>query len=309
LHVLLLFVDGFGIGPAYATANPYVTAQTPTLDAWLSGKRMTLPPRRLDNAAVCVVPTDACLGVDGLPQSATGQTALLTGLNAPAAVGRHVNGFPTLQLRQMLDDANIMLRLRREGFRVALANAYSPEYFTLIETGKRRHAAIALAAIAAGVPFRSLEDLRAGHAVYQDVTSGLLLARGQAVPALTPETAGEYLARITRKNDFTLFEYFQTDLAGHSGNLPRAVELMETLDRFFGATAAHLTEDCLLVIASDHGNVEDMSVRTHTRNPVPTILYGAGREEAAGKISDLTDIAPALLALLRRHRPTDQSGN
>lgn len=305
MHILLLFVDGFGIGPAYATANPYVTARTPTLDAWLGGKNLVQPPRRLDNPPVSVVPTDACLGVAGLPQSATGQTALLTGLNAPAAMGRHINGFPTPALRKMLADANIMLRLRREGFRVALANAYSPEYFKLIEIGKRKHAAIALAALAAGVPFLSLADLRAGRAVYQDVTSRLLIARGHDVPELSPEQAGEYLARIVHANDFTLFEYFQTDLAGHSGDFARAVELIETLDRFFGATAASLAEDCLLVIASDHGNIEDMSIRTHTQNPVPSIMYGADRGEVAGKIGDLTDVAPALLAYMRRRRRFD----
>jgi len=305
LSILLLFVDGFGIGPAYATTNPYITARTPTLDAWLGGKKLIQPPRRLDAPAVTVVSTDACLGVAGLPQSATGQTTLLTGLNAPAAAGRHVNGYPTAVLRKMLSEANIMLRLRRENYRVALANAYSPEYFTLIEAGKRKHAAIAFAALAADVPFLSLDDLRAGRAVYQDVTSQLLIDRGHDLPGLTPELAGEYLARIAQANDFTLFEYFQTDLVGHSGDFARAVGLVETLDRFFGSVAAHLPADCLFVIASDHGNVEDMSVRTHTLNPVPTLLYGAGREEIADKISDLTDIAPALLALLRRQRRSD----
>ena len=34
-----------------------------------------------------VIPTDACLGVDGRPQSASGQTTILTGVNVPATLG------------------------------------------------------------------------------------------------------------------------------------------------------------------------------------------------------------------------------
>ena len=56
--------------------------------------------------------------------------------------------------------------------------------------------------------------------------------------------------------------------------------------------------DSLVVITSDHGNVEDTTAKGHTRNPVPTILIGARREKIAPQIHALTDLTPALSALL-----------
>lgn len=298
LSTVLVFVDGFGIGRDDAAVNPYITARTPVLDRWLGGKRMVLPAVQLSTAVATLNPTDACLGVEGFPQSATGQTALLTGLNAPAAMGRHISGFPTPTLVAMLNSAGILHRLRAAGLRIELANAYSPEYFTSIASGKRRHAAIAVAALGAGMVFRSLDDLRQGQAVYQDVTSQLLIRRGHSLPELSPETAGGYLAALARQFDFTLFEYFQTDIIGHTRDMGAAVRIVETLDRFVGSVAAGLGEDGLLIIASDHGNIEDLSVSTHTRNPIPTILVGRDKDTVGAGISSLTDITPAVLAHL-----------
>ncbi len=302
MAVIFVFVDGFGLGPDDARVNPYITARTPVLDEWLGGKYLirSAGPRR--TAKVTMVPTDACLGVEGLPQSATGQTALLTGLNAPAVMGRHVNGYPGPTLINLLNESSLFRRLWAAGYRTTLANAYSPEYFTLIESGKRKHAAIAVAALGAGLPFRSLDDLRAGQAVYQDVTSCLLIERGHAVPVLDPVTAGSYLTALAASYDLTLFEYFQTDVIGHTQDLPAAVRIIETLDRFFGGIAAGLGEDDLLLITSDHGNIEDLSVRTHTTNPVPTLLVGRGKDACGERIGSLLDIVPTLTAWLQGER-------
>ena len=97
MAAILVFIDGIGIGPADAAVNPFarVTAR------WLRPVEGWAPPT--DGDAPLLVPVDARLGVPGLPQSATGQTALLTGLNAPRAVGLHVNGFCTSELAALLD--------------------------------------------------------------------------------------------------------------------------------------------------------------------------------------------------------------
>jgi len=51
----------------------------------------------------------------------------------------------------------------------------------------------------------------------------------------------------------------------------------------------------LVILTSDHGNLEDLSVKTHTRNPVPTLLWGLGAADAASRIRNLCDIPdPAL---------------
>jgi phosphopentomutase len=61
----------------------------------------------------------------------------------------------------------------------------------------------------------------------------------------------------------------------------------------------------LLVITSDHGNVEDMSTKSHTRNPVPALFHGHGAHGAAERLAgdgrettDLTHVTPLLVDLL-----------
>ena len=88
MRILFIFIDGFGIGEENAEKNPVYAARTPSLD-------------RLFTEGM-VMPTDTCLGVPGLPQSATGQTTIFTGVNAPEAVGRHINAQPTKPLRDII---------------------------------------------------------------------------------------------------------------------------------------------------------------------------------------------------------------
>jgi phosphopentomutase len=47
----------------------------------------------------------------------------------------------------------------------------------------------------------------------------------------------------------------------------------------------------LLIITSDHGNIEEKDHRQHSRNPVPTILVGKDHARLAEMIDDLADIA------------------
>jgi len=57
-------------------------------------------------------------------------------------------------------------------------------------------------------------------------------------------------------------------------------------------------QEHLLILTSDHGNIEDLSVKTHTKNPVFTLLWGRQAGRIAGRIKTLEDIAPALMGLL-----------
>jgi 2,3-bisphosphoglycerate-independent phosphoglycerate mutase len=304
LRILFIFVDGLGLGDPDPAVNPVVAARTPVLRGLLGGPLAGSEGRR--TASATLVPLDACLGVPGLPQSATGQTALLTGRNAPAHIGRHLTAYPTPSLAALLAEHGLMGRLRERGAGVALANAYTPVYFEAAaapsDAGRAvrrlRHGAITLHALQAGVPLRTMEDLAAGRAVYQDLTNARARGLGEDVPVVAPEEAGRRLAALSAGHDFTIFEFFQTDLAGH-GRIPGAVEIIERLDRFLGAVLAHtdLTET-LVLLTSDHGNVEDARTRAHTTNPVPALLAGADRDRAAAGLRAITDVAPACLALL-----------
>jgi hypothetical protein len=158
--------------------------------------------------------TDACLGVDGRPQSASGQTTILTGVNAPAAVGYHKQGFPNAPLLDIIREHSIFLQLKRAGVApVTFANTYTDRFF---ETRPRWISATTAAVETAGLEFNRVDDLRAGRAVYQDFTNALLIERGEDVALRTPMEAGEVLAGIAAQNRFTLYEYFITDKMGHA---------------------------------------------------------------------------------------------
>ena len=219
-------------------------------------------------------PIDAVLGVDGLPQSATGQTTLLTGLNAQGRLGHHLTGFPNAALRELLLAASLLKQVTDRGLRAAFLNAYRPLFFALPRERQLRLSATTVANLAAALPFRTLEDVRAGRAVYHDVTNGELRERGFDVPALTPEAAGRRLGRAARRHDFTLFEYFRTDQAGHAQDPVRAPRRTRpsggAAGRTAGGTAAGRCRrgrpaEPLVVLTSDHGNLEDLS----TREPHP----------------------------------------
>lgn len=295
-RILMLFVDGVGLGDPDPATNPFVRAHTPALRRFLGGPLAGRAPVHAADAVM--VPLDARLGVPGLPQSATGQVALLTGENAPALVGRHITAYPTPSLRALLEAHGLFTRLHGRGVSAALANAYSAEYFAAVADRKLRHAAITLNALQAGVRLRGVDDLRAGRAVYQDLTNARLREHGLAVPLVTPEEAGRHLAAVASDHAFTLFEFFQTDLAGH-GRVNDRVGVVERLDRFLGAALdATDLEATLVLLTSDHGNLEDERTDSHTLNPVPAVLVGAGRAEVGPRLRAITDLAPACLDVL-----------
>ncbi len=290
--ISFIFVDGIGIGNKSNDTNPLVQARTPFFDAVTANRGLVAPFDPIIQDWSAVVPTDACLSVPGLPQSATGQTALMTGINAPLLTGRHINGYPTRMLTSMIKASNIMMTSVQSGYSTYLVNAYSPEYFDMIQTRKRKHAAIALAAIAAEVPFCSLEDIGEQKSIYQDITNDLLRKWGHGIPQMESKKAGKIYGQILKNFNFSLFEYFQTDAAGHKQDMGRAVYIIETLDNFFSGIMENFdTDEDVLIISSDHGNIEDLSIGTHTRNPVPTIIIGKKALPYVHMVQNITDIA------------------
>jgi hypothetical protein len=297
-QVLVFFVDGLGLGPDDPSINPLVAARTPSLDRIL-GRKMTETAVIIRSNGAILVPTDATLDVDGLPQSATGQTALLTGINAPKLVGRHVTAYPTTTLKALLTESNIFRQVIDRGGSVALANAYTPEYFSAVEARRLRHGAVTFSALSAGVRLRTPKDLGEGRAVFHDLTNERPRAWGYEVPKISPEQAGRNLAGIASEHQLTVFEFFLTDLAAH-GRVPMdPVTVVEMIDQCLsGIIGAGKWDEMLMVLVSDHGNIEDGRRDVHTRNPVPTLLVGNGRDRVAENIAAITDVTPALVEWL-----------
>ena len=281
MRVLFLFVDGVGLREA-AADNPITPEICPTLHRLLTTQ---------------AVPLDACLGVPGLPQSATGQTALFTGRNAPQLMGRHMEGFPGPSLRSLISEGNILLDLTRQGWHCRFANGYLAD--SVDEVRARRFKSVTTVAALTCTACLSLRpDMLANQAVFHDLTRASLRERGYAGPFITPEEAADHLAHIALGHDFTLFEFFLTDLAGHSRDFAQAAETLRQLDRFLGAVCALAADlNLLLVLTSDHGNIENMAAHGHTTNPVPLVALGPGAEEMKTGVAALTDVTPRLRQL------------
>ena len=147
--------------------------------------------------------------------------------------------------------------------------------------------------------FRDTATFNRGEAVYFDLTGRYARRRGDDARLMTPARAGEALGHIAIAHDFTLYEYFLTDFAGHRQNMARSVRYLEDVDAALGAVIDYYDlERYLLILTSDHGNVEDLSTRSHTKNPVPLLAAGAGHEEFASGCDDLMDVARAVFKYL-----------
>ena len=288
--VILFFIDGLGIGKREAS-NPFF--QLPGAEPL--GHFVDEPHHPTLGERLAV--TDPRLGVEGRPQSASGQTTILTGKNAPGILGYHKQGFPNQALRELISAESIFKKLR--DLKIApntFANAYTPGFF---QSPPRWKSATTCAVEAAGMPFLRLPDLVGGHALFHDFTNRLLIGSEGCVPLLRPEDAAEILAKIGRRNRFTLYEHFLTDKIGHGRDMKTARRHLPALAEFVRETIKRLDPELTtFILTSDHGNIEDLSVRTHTLNDVPTLVWGRKSEATVGSIRDLSDISPAVIRLL-----------
>src|SRR5574340_1599560 len=101
MSVLMIFFDGFGLGADDTATNPLLTAPMPTIRGLFNGIMPTRGNGHFTSTRATLIPTDATLGVPGLPQSATGQTTIFTGVNAANAIGEHLGPYPNAALRKI----------------------------------------------------------------------------------------------------------------------------------------------------------------------------------------------------------------
>lgn len=248
---------------------------------------------RLMEKNACAI--DACLDVDGIPQSATGQATMFTGVNCPKQVGKHCEGFPGPAIRKIIENDNIFLQLKKRGRKIRFADAYlvdSPQELEL----RRFKSVTTVMALSVPESISTVDDLAADEALMQDLTRETIQERYPDIPVIPPQRAAEHLFRLAQENDFTLYEFFQTDVSGHSMDYARACAVLRTYDRFLAAIvrfaeAAGIT----LVLTSDHGNIEAMNERGHTRNPVPFVVFGPMENSVREKVNSLADVAGAVL--------------
>ena len=297
MRVLFIFMDGIGLGENNLETNPFARAQMPNLQRLLNGRTLTKEAAPFYGEQATLLGVDAAVGVAGLPQSATGQAILLTGINIPAELGYHYGPKPNPAVAAFLNEGTLFDRFVKAGRKAALLNAYPPPYFEAINSGKRIYSSIPLAVTNAGLSLFKNDDLFAGRAFSADFTGEgwRRMLKFAETPVMDAPQAGRKLAEVSKEYDFAFFEYWASDYAGHGQEMEAAVKLMETFDGVLGGLL-EAWEDGLILITSDHGNMEDLSTRRHTEAEVPALVIGdqAARAEFTQDMKDLTDIAPAI---------------
>ncbi|MEN8240406.1 MAG: metalloenzyme domain-containing protein [Chloroflexota bacterium] len=300
IKFLFLFMDGVGLGKKDPASNPFVKAKMPQLNALLDGRRLVASSAPLKTERASLLAIDPNLGVSGLPQSATGQAALLTGINVPAAIGEHYGPKPNQPVRDQLAQGTIFSQLTNAGHKAALLNAYPDGYFSGVNSGKRLYSAIPQAVVNAGLALKTAADFEAEQALSADFTGEgwRKHLKVDHTPLYTPEQAGAQLTKLTVEQDFAFFEYWPSDYAGHRQNKSAAVALLEAFDGVLeGLLKTWDDQQGLILITSDHGNLEDIATRRHTANPVPALVIGAPelRMRFCDNLHTLADVAPAIL--------------
>ncbi len=300
MRVLFIFLDGVGLGADDPAINPFARVDMPVLEHLLGGRRLLRGSAPFVGERTTLCALDASLGIPGFPQSATGQAVLLTGENVPAVIGEHYGPKPNPAVADFIRNGTVFSRLVGSGRSAALLNAYPPRYFHGVDSGKRLYSAIPLAVTSAGLPLFSKDDLFAGRALSADFTGeGWTQMLGfPDAPVLTPEAAGRKLASLAGQYDFSLFEYWASDYAGHKQDMPWAERQLVVLDQVLrGLLDSWDDSEGLVLVTSDHGNMEDLSTRRHTDAQVPGLIFGShrSREAFAAGLNDLTAIAPAIL--------------
>lgn len=300
--LLLLFLDGVGIGPDDALRNPFLTAELPALRALLDGAIPTLSSTTVHGVRgrrpAVAIPLDATLDTEGTPQSGTGQATLLTGRNGAHLFGRHFGPWIPVKLRPMVEQESVLRRAVDAGARAAFANAYPRSW-----PGPRGSKGIAgppLAARGAGLLVRHEEHLARGDAVASEIVNGGWRRHlgFTSLPQITPVEAGRALGRIAGEHDLTLFAHYSTDTVGHAGEMAACMRALERVDGLLEGVLETLPADHHVVVCSDHGNLEDIATRGHTRNPVLGLVAGPDAPALAASMASLMDVTPVVAELL-----------
>lgn len=295
MHILVLFLDGIGLGENDPEKNPFAVADMPTIHGLTNGKRWLANTGRQESKQAIFVPTDAQFGVEGRPQSGTGQAAILTGLNVPQIIGRHYGPKPDAETREIIREHSYFKRVVERGKSAALLDAYPPGLHREINRGKTLRSSIQQAAHESGQALFTVDDLVAKRAVTAEWTTDAWqrYLKITDLPDYSAFEAGQLLAQISRNYDFAFHSHWFTDRVGHKGPFSQGVELLEMFDQVMAGILSEWQEDeGLIIVTSDHGNMEDVSDRHHTENKVPTLIIGSQKSEFAEGYTALTDLVP-----------------
>lgn len=116
--------------------------------------------------------------------------------------------------------------------------------------------------------------------------------------------------------DFTLCNYANADMVGHTGSIPAVLKALETVDECIGRVLrAAERAGARLMITADHGNCEVMIDEAtggphtaHTTNPVPYVHIAPDDERPLRSGGALCDVGPTILSMLGVEQPAEMTG-
>ncbi len=297
--IILIFLDGVGIGKNDPVSNPFFKYKFKTFTE-LFGAIPDLDQPVLKRKNGFIFPSDPLMGVEGFPQSGTGQTAIFCGMNAPKFVGKHFGPYPYSTLIPVIKETNIFHEFLLRGKKPFFINAYPKVFFDYINSGKQRLSVTSMSSKLSGLKFNTITDVRRGRALTAEITNERWNLRlGYNLKTLTPAGAASRLLGAASRNDLVVYEYYLTDHLGHGRHEGDIEKTLNTLDEFLYSVFTKADrEKYTILLCSDHGNFEDLSVKTHTYNPALTISWGRHAGSLYEKIKDLSQIKKALLDLL-----------
>lgn len=294
---LVIFLDGVGIGKPDSQNNPFFKYGFKTF-SHIFESIPHINNQFLSKDGKFIFPADPLMGIPDLPLSGTGQTSIFCGLNASRVLGKHFGPFPHSMLVPIIREKNIFKCFKNKKKKVAFANAYPKIFFDYIKSGKKRLSVTSLSCKLSNVELKTPTDLRKGNALSADIDNDFWVNKlDYNLPIIKPETAAKRLIKIAAEHNFTLFEYFLTDHLGHGRNIENLENRLNVLDNFLLYLLEKLPGNFTLLICSDHGNLEDISVKTHTLNPSLTISAGKYAERLKNRITNLSHIKDAILEL------------
>jgi hypothetical protein len=293
LAVIFLFVDGVGLGKR-SNENPFFTKYYESLQI-LSGENFFNDSIPIYNDTHLFKAIDANLEIDGLPQSGTGQASLFSGENASKIIGKHFGPYPHSGIKYLLEEHSLFHSINELGRTPYFINAYPP-IFIDYSMKRNRWSCSTLMVRSAGLPLNSTQEIENEVALTAEIIQNAWREKLHiSIPKITAIDAAQRLLHILPGYDLVMYEYYLTDKAGHNKSHEDAETVMDPFDEFLLHILKHKKEDDLLVITSDHGNMEDLSVKTHTRNKVPLMVYGKGAHHFH-HVESIVDVKHAILS-------------
>ncbi len=296
MSVIFLFIDGVGLGED-DDHNPFTQNHYEGFSRMTDGQPFTIKAEAISENGHLFKPVDATLDIEGLPQSGTGQTALFTGENAPKAIGKHFGPFPHSGIKHLLREQSLFVKAHNRGRTCHFINAY-PDIFFEKSRKRNRWSCTTLMVKSAGLPLNNAKSVKEEEAVTAGLTQQAWREQLKIdIPVIAPAEAARRLLRQARNYDLLLHEYYLTDKAGHSRDPGKAGGVLATYDEFLMELISGKDLEDTIVLCSDHGNVENLSTKTHTFHRVPLYVAGPGAD-AFRDARTILDVTPAILKVL-----------